>query len=262
MASSQPLMCCFSSVSWTSSCLEVVTKTSCFEAVTKSSWGRTGATNWVQGPPPPRPAAPTLTWAYHIPLDQLLIAQRRWHGFRFCKSAAMNLSPSSHLRGPLGPAAHSQTYPCLHLPRALPPRALRTPQAPGSHLQRREPPGTRPVRLRRALSLPRPVPRGPTCSAPAPACPRGPHLRRPGPPPSPPDGPPPRATAPARPSAATAQPPVQRQPLRGTAASHQAPRGPCGGWYLPPSSASSGASPAAPSRASSTEPPCLHTQAS
>lgn len=171
MASSQPLMCCFSSVSWTSSCLEVVTKTSCFEAVTKSSWGRTGATSWVQGPPLPRPAAPTLPWAYHIPLDQLLVAQRRWHGFRFCKSAAMNLSPSSHLRGPLGPAAHSQTYPCLHLPQALPPRALRTPRAPGSHLLRRECPGTRPVRLQRALSLPRRAPGGPTCGAPAPGGP-------------------------------------------------------------------------------------------
>lgn len=97
---------------------------------------------------------------------------------------------------------------------------------------------------------------------PCPACPWRPHLRRPGLPPSPPGGPPPQATAPAQPSATTAQPPVQRQPIRGTAVSHQAPSGSTW-WPVLASLLCIFRSVSSCSfRASSTEPPCLRTQAS
>lgn len=71
MVSSQSLMRWLSSVSWTNF----------WEVAMKSSWrGPQGLPSCGQGPEASSPDSLPLTQAYHIPSNQLLIAQGLWHG--------------------------------------------------------------------------------------------------------------------------------------------------------------------------------------
>lgn len=78
--------------------------------------------------------------------------RRDWQA-RFCKCGVARPSVFRRL---LRPAAHSQTYPCLPLPRALRPGSAYSSGSRKSSAER-EHPGTRRVRLRWALSPARPA---------------------------------------------------------------------------------------------------------